>query len=65
MANVAAAALRGLSGRAVAVRATILEHLPAGYRESINWGMLCYEVPRLVAAVPPDALIARSQARGR
>jgi hypothetical protein len=28
-----------------AVRRTILEHLPVGYRESMNWGMISYEVP--------------------
>jgi hypothetical protein len=27
------------------LRATILEHLPDGYVESVNWGMLAYEVP--------------------
>lgn len=28
-----------------AVRDTILENLPDGYEESINWGMITYEVP--------------------
>jgi hypothetical protein len=28
-----------------AVRDTILRHLPDGYRESMSWGMLSYEVP--------------------
>lgn len=28
-----------------AVRAVILQHLPDGYRESINWGMISYEIP--------------------
>lgn len=28
-----------------AVRALILEHLPAGYVESVNFGMLCYSIP--------------------
>lgn len=28
-----------------AVRATILEHLPEGYEEAMNWGMITYEVP--------------------
>jgi hypothetical protein len=28
-----------------AVRALVKRHLPAGYRESINWGHICYEVP--------------------
>ncbi len=28
-----------------AVRATILENLPEGYEESMNWGMIAYEVP--------------------
>ncbi len=34
-------------GRAVvsAVRDVVLRHLPAGYREAMNWGMITYEVP--------------------
>jgi uncharacterized protein YdhG (YjbR/CyaY superfamily) len=28
-----------------AVRAVVKAHLPKGYVESMNWGMLCYEVP--------------------
>jgi hypothetical protein len=27
------------------VRDVILRNLPKGYRESLNWGMICYEVP--------------------
>jgi hypothetical protein len=27
------------------VRETILRHLPAGYQETINWGMISYEIP--------------------
>lgn len=27
------------------VRATILEHLPEGYEEAMNWGMISYEIP--------------------
>ena len=27
------------------VRAIILENLPDGYVESMNWGMICYEIP--------------------
>lgn len=27
------------------VRKTILERLPAGYEETMNWGMICYEIP--------------------
>lgn len=27
------------------VRKLILEHLPPGYRESMNWGMISYEIP--------------------
>ena len=27
------------------VRRVILENLPPGYQESMNWGMICYEVP--------------------
>jgi uncharacterized protein YdhG (YjbR/CyaY superfamily) len=27
------------------VRATILEHLPKGYEEVMNWGMITYQVP--------------------
>lgn len=28
-----------------AVRTMIRKHLPAGYVETMNWGMICYEVP--------------------
>jgi hypothetical protein len=28
-----------------AVRNTILDKLPSGFEESMNWGMICYEVP--------------------
>ena len=28
-----------------AVRDVILKHLPEGYQETMNWGMICYEVP--------------------
>jgi hypothetical protein len=28
-----------------AVRAMVLAHLPAGYQERMNWGMISYEVP--------------------
>jgi hypothetical protein len=28
-----------------AVRDLVLANLPGGYRESMNWGMICYEVP--------------------
>jgi hypothetical protein len=28
-----------------AVRRTILEHLPDGYEEVMNWGMIAYQVP--------------------
>jgi hypothetical protein len=27
------------------VRGVILENLPAGYVEAMNWGMICYEIP--------------------
>lgn len=27
------------------VRETILRHLPAGYQETMNWGMIAYEIP--------------------
>ena len=27
------------------VRQVILDHLPPGYVEAMNWGMICYEVP--------------------
>ncbi|MHB1355438.1 MAG: DUF1801 domain-containing protein [Anaerolineae bacterium] len=27
------------------LRDIILEHLPAGYQESMNWGMISYEIP--------------------
>lgn len=29
----------------VQVRSTILDSLPDGYVEAMNWGMICYEVP--------------------
>jgi hypothetical protein len=29
-----------------AVRAMVLAYLPAGFEESVNWGMLVYQVPR-------------------
>ena len=28
-----------------AVRAVVLENLPAGYEETMNWGMISYEIP--------------------
>ena len=28
-----------------ALREVVLEHLPDGYEESMNWGMICYSVP--------------------
>jgi hypothetical protein len=28
-----------------AVRNVVLEHLPDGYREAMNWGMITYELP--------------------
>lgn len=27
------------------VRALVRKHLPKGFREAMNWGMICYEVP--------------------
>jgi hypothetical protein len=33
------------SGVVSAVRAVIRKHLPTGYVESMNWGMICYEIP--------------------
>lgn len=32
-------------GAIEAVRSVILDHLPDGYVESMNWGMIAYEVP--------------------
>ena len=32
-------------GAIIKVRQTILENLPEGYEETMNWGMICYEVP--------------------
>jgi hypothetical protein len=29
-----------------AVRKVIRRHLPAGYREAMNWGVITYEIPR-------------------
>lgn len=28
-----------------AVRDVVRRHLPAGYDETMNWGMICYEIP--------------------
>lgn len=28
-----------------AVRDVVLANLPAGYEETMNWGMICYEIP--------------------
>jgi hypothetical protein len=28
-----------------AVRAVVRKNLPAGYRETMNWGLICYEIP--------------------
>jgi hypothetical protein len=28
-----------------AVRQVVLDHLPEGYQERMNWGMISYEVP--------------------
>jgi hypothetical protein len=28
-----------------AVREVVLRHLPKGYRETMNWGIICYEIP--------------------
>lgn len=28
-----------------AVRQVVRKHLPEGYKESFNWGMICYEIP--------------------
>lgn len=33
------------------VRAIIKKHIPKGYQETMNWGMICYEVP---LSVYPD-----------
>ena len=30
------------------VRKTTLNHLPKGYEEVLNWGMICYEVPLII-----------------
>jgi hypothetical protein len=27
------------------VRKVIRKHLPKGYRQTMNWGMICYEIP--------------------
>lgn len=32
-------------GQITQVRKTILENLPVGYEETMNWGMICYQVP--------------------
>ena len=28
-----------------AVREVVVKHLPAGYQEAMNWGMICWQVP--------------------
>ncbi len=43
------------------VRATILEHLPAGYVESIQWGHICYHVPLEIRKGPVAHLALASQ----
>ena len=34
-----------------AIRRVVLDHLPAGYEETMNWGMISYEVP---LSIQPD-----------
>lgn len=34
-----------------AIRQVILSNLPSGYQETMNWGMICYEVP---LSIEPD-----------
>lgn len=49
-----------------------MRHLPQGYVETMNWGMISYELPLsrvigdVIAAVPADAFIAQyERARAR
>src|SRR5262249_28032401 len=37
-----------------AVRKVIRRHLPKGYQEAINWGMISYEVPFKLYPDPPN-----------
>jgi hypothetical protein len=55
-----------------AVRKIVLEHLPAGYQESMGFGMICYGIPLSVypdtyalfeATRPPSRRRAASAAR--
>ncbi len=41
-----------------AVRQLVLEHLPKGYEEAMNWGMITYQVPRksFASAANPQPL---------
>lgn len=32
-------------GQITQVRKVILDNLPSGYEETMNWGMICYQVP--------------------
>lgn len=34
-----------------ALRNVVLKHLPKGYEEAMNWGMICYQVP---LSIEPD-----------
>ncbi|HEY4216463.1 MAG TPA: hypothetical protein VGM67_04965 [Gemmatimonadaceae bacterium] len=45
------------------VRAVIRQHLPPGYVETMNWGMLAYEVPlvRYPGTYNGDARIAAAE----
>ena len=56
------------------VRSVVRNNLPKGFRETINWGMICYEIPleryrkaddlpldaigEIIASTPPDRVIA-------
>ncbi len=42
-----------------AVRQTILAHLPAGYEEAMNWGMITYQLSKKMATVQPPPVRGR------
>jgi hypothetical protein len=47
------------------VREAILRHLPDGYAESMNWGMISYVIWRIVASTSPAQFIARYELSSR
>jgi len=48
-----------------AVRQTILAHLPEGYEEAINWGMITYQVPSHATPTPTTGSHWRTRGSSR